>query len=346
MQGSNMTATLMQSLPNGISYVLGLSRIAGPPLNVHLETTNVCNFRCVYCPQSKPDEHFRGIGRGRMSFETFQAIMDRLQSKWRIQRLMLTRDGEPLIHPELERFVACATDRDIEVTISSNGSLITEDRATALIAVGLSRMKGDLCADPEEYDRLRAGGKHEVALAGYRNILEAARKRDADFQLTILDLETYGCADEDESQASLQRLRELFPGYERWLITGPSMMHNALDQSLESFSDSRKPQQGTKKKYNRCHHPWLEMVIDWRGNLVGCCRDLRSEYDVGNILEVDDIDRDLWNGERMRHLRKTLVRKRPDEIDLCAKCDLPWGASYAGSGVINKAVRYLKGHGR
>lgn len=323
---------------NGISYVLGSERVFGPPIHVHVEITNICNFRCVYCPQSLPDEHFKILGRGKMSLDTFRRIVDKLTLRYNIERLILTRDGEPLVHPRLEEFIKYARSRIPIVTLSSNGSLLTEHRADALIASGLSMMKGDFCYDKNLYEDLRVGGSYDKTLQGYLNILKAAKKRNVFFQLVILDLASYQYDNTSEILDSVERLKTLFAGFEPWIGVGPSTMHNALDESLQNLSKN------TAKKsqvYNRCHHPWLEMVLDYRGNVVGCCRDLRSEYIVGNILEFDDPDL-LWNGERMRSLRKNLKTKQPERVNICSKCDLPYGKSYAGGSLKEKLFGFLR----
>ncbi|HID38650.1 MAG TPA: radical SAM/SPASM domain-containing protein [Calditrichaeota bacterium] len=323
--------------PMGISYVLGLEKVSSP-MHIHLEITNICNFRCIYCPQSKPDEHFQLIGKGKMTFETYKAIVDKLIAAYKIERFILTRDGEPLAHPQLVDFIIYARERGMKPSIGSNGSLITPEKAKQLIAGGLYSLKGDFCADKNYFEKIRAGGKFEDALQGYLNLLRAAKEADADFRMALVDLYSYKLNDPAEINESLTRLKALFNGYESWLSVGPAKMHNALGEAQQTFSISRRR---PGRRYNRCHHPWLEMVIDYRGNVVGCCRDLRSEYQVGNILEAEDINRDLWNGDKMRYLRNNLRKKRPDKINICSKCDLPYGESYAGKSISDKIKRFL-----
>src|SRR5262249_42575993 len=72
---------------------------------------------------------------------------------------------------------------------------------------------------------------------------------------------------------------------------------------------------------------------------VGCCRDLRSEYVLGNLLEqpADAI----WNGERMVELRRALVAKRPEDISICKACDVPWHGSYSGRTPLEKVRNFF-----
>ena len=324
---------------SGVSYGLGLEKSLGGPITVHIETTNICNFRCVYCPQSMPDEHFKKLGRGKMSLDTFKIILSKIMNAWPLREIVLTRDGEPLVHPELDKFIAHASAQGLDITIGSNGSYFTPERSQRLIDSGLTKVKGDFCSDKQKYEQLRVGADWEKVLDGYRSLVRYAVEQHKKFYLVLVDLCTYGLSDTDAIQHSLQNLRQLFPFPDEYLAIGPAMMHNAFDEAQEILSTSSKL---TRQKYNRCHHPWIELVIDYKGNAVGCCRDLRSEYILGNIVSCTDVEQDIWNGQAMRHLRKQLRKKVPENITICNKCDLPYGVSYAGSGIFNKYIRFLK----
>jgi radical SAM protein with 4Fe4S-binding SPASM domain len=336
----NKLSKILRYFYNGLSYVLGLEKVVGAPAHIHIETTNICNFRCIYCPQSLPDDHFQIIGHGKMTYDQYKQILDKITKAYKIERIILTRDGEPLVHPDIEKFVLYTSKKGIKTTIGSNGSLISIERARLLIKNGLSIMKGDFCVDKGEYENLRVGAKYEKSLEGYLNILRAAKEFNANFNLVLIDLHTYYLSEPIEINQSLDNLKSLFQGFEDWLSIGKALMHNALGESKESFSSSRK--NPSKKRYNLCHHPWLEMVIDYKGNIVGCCRDLRSEYQLGNIFDIKNIDKEIWNGKNMRNLRKNLKRRHPENINICAKCDLPYGISYAGKSIPGKIMKFLR----
>lgn len=321
-----------------LSYGLGLPHSLSGPITVHIETTNICNFRCIYCPQSNPDQHFQILGRGKMSFDNFRIIVDKVLQAWPIREIVLTRDGEPLVHPELDKFIAHAVSKNLEVSIGSNGSYFNQERIISLIEAGLTKVKGDFCPDKEKYETLRKGGKWESVLEGYRTLIEYTIKNHKKFHLVLVDLTSYDLTNPEAVAASLKEMHRLFPFSSEYLSINPAMMHNSFDEAAVVLSSSQKL---TKKKYNRCHHPWIELVIDYKGNAVGCCRDLRSEYILGNVLECNDINAEIWNGERMRYLRKRLAKKSPQSMVTCNKCDLPYGVSYAGRGIINKFFRFL-----
>jgi len=79
--------------------------------------------------------------------------------------------------------------------------------------------------------------------------------------------------------------------------------------------------------------------VDFAGRVVGCCRDLRSEYALGNLLEQPASE--IWNGERMMQLRRALSEKRPEDINICKACDVPWHGSYSGRTPLEKVRNFF-----
>jgi sulfatase maturation enzyme AslB (radical SAM superfamily) len=82
-------------LPTGLAYLAASSEAWGPPLYFSIETINTCNLRCVYCPQSRPHEHFVH-GHGRLSLSSSTSFWTGSRSV-PARRVSLHRDGEPLL---------------------------------------------------------------------------------------------------------------------------------------------------------------------------------------------------------------------------------------------------------
>jgi radical SAM protein with 4Fe4S-binding SPASM domain len=311
-----------------------LKRIHLPPgrvISLTIETTNICNFRCMYCPQSDPENHFIN-GKGTMPLETFKKVLDNILEDFTPRFTSLHRDGEPLVNKHFEEYVACARSRGIKVGTSSNCSLLPKKRSDALIDAGLSFMKTDFCADPETFERLRAGGRWQESYEGMINLLTSARERGINFNMAITDISTHDSTTE-ETQSRMNELRKLFTEFADWITVMPVHFHNALGESAERFSS------GGEGVYTLCHHPWVHITVDFMGRVVPCCRDLRSEYVCGSLLETPM--RDIWNNERFIALRKALAHERPNDINICAKCDLPYSGSYAGRTFKDKATNLL-----
>ena len=316
----------------GINFLLKRTKLPpGRLISFTIETTNICNLKCVYCPQSDTENHFIN-GKGTMSIETFKAVLDNILEDFTPKFVSLHRDGEPLLNKTLEECIEYTRSKGIKTGISSNCLLIPQKRAESLIEAGLAFIKTDFCADKKTYEELRTGGKWEKAYEGMKNLLCEARSRGRNFQLTITDLSTYDVTRE-QAAGNMRELGALFADFEEYISVMPVRFHNALDESKERISG---PASGG---YTLCHHPWVHIVVDFQGNVVPCCRDLRSEYVCGNLLEAPM--REIWNNERFCRLRRALVDKRPSEINICSKCDLPYRGSYSGKSFISRVRNLL-----
>src|SRR5499425_2092242 len=218
----------------GLSYLLHRDRVWGQPVFFTIETINSCNFRCVYCPQSDQEHHFVN-GRGIMSLEDFKRIIANLRSCFDVRIVSLHRDGEPLLNKRLEAYVSHLRDVGIYVTMSSNCSLISDERARSLVAAGLRMVGTDFCAEPALYEKLRARGVWTETLAGIRNLLRAAVEARSDFRFVIKDMATHG-RPAAEGKALMAETQALFSKWPDRVTVMPVYFHNALGESLVNLS--------------------------------------------------------------------------------------------------------------
>lgn len=307
------------------SYWLGKSRLRYPPLFYSIEATNLCNYRCNYCPQRNPTGE--DLSKGRMSIDLFEHILKKISEVQPVSQVYLTGTGEPLVHPELERFIFLSNEYGLIPSFSSNGSLFTEERTESLLNSGTFCLTLDFSPNRKIYETHRAGGCWETVHINLRNLLTSKKKLTRDYpEIEIRDMSTIALTSPDDREKSLSDLRRMFKDLpvdrfsqlkvHRW--TGNVDAGNAAVQAND-------------RKYKLCTHPWSILVITWSGEVVACCRDFGSEYTVGRIDGQDDI-MSIWNSQKMKSLRKALAKKRPQEINICEGCDRPFtGGSVARS---------------
>jgi GTP 3',8-cyclase len=119
-----------------------LDQLGRPVRDLRISVTDRCNFRCPYC---MPKEFFGGdfAFLQRAELLTFEEIarLARLFVRNGVQKVRLT-GGEPLLRRDLETLVAqlAAIDGLDDIALTTNGSLLTREKARALKAVGLSRI--------------------------------------------------------------------------------------------------------------------------------------------------------------------------------------------------------------
>ena len=100
----------------------GRDRAPSMPEIVQIESTNICNAKCVFCPRD--DMHRR---QGIMTVELFRKIVDEC-AELGITHVRMHNYGEAFIDRKLVEKVRYAKEKGIqEVGMISNGSLITEN---------------------------------------------------------------------------------------------------------------------------------------------------------------------------------------------------------------------------
>lgn len=106
-------------------------------MSVEVEINHDCNRACVYCPNSKTERK----NKGRMSEELFRIVLTQLQEINYKGRISYHFYGEPLLNPDLDKFVTLTREYlpDVRSSIYSNGTLLTEARLRHLVELGVDR---------------------------------------------------------------------------------------------------------------------------------------------------------------------------------------------------------------
>lgn len=131
-------------------------RLGRPIHDLRISVTDRCNFRCVYCmPKEIFGPSFAFLPRRELL--TFEEItrLAQIFSELGVHKIRLT-GGEPLIRKGIETLVASLSELAgiDDVAMTTNGSLLTLERARELKAAGLKRITISL--DSLDDDKFRA----------------------------------------------------------------------------------------------------------------------------------------------------------------------------------------------
>lgn len=113
-----------------------------PLRDLRISVTDRCNFRCVYCmPKEVFGPNYPFIPREEtLSFEEITRLA-RVFARHGVHKLRLT-GGEPLVRREIERLVGMLAEvKGIDdIALTTNGSLLSPQKARALKDAGLNRI--------------------------------------------------------------------------------------------------------------------------------------------------------------------------------------------------------------
>ncbi|OHB37554.1 MAG: 12,18-didecarboxysiroheme deacetylase [Planctomycetes bacterium RIFCSPHIGHO2_02_FULL_50_42] len=125
-----------------------------------------CNLRCIHCYSQSRDIDYPG----ELTTAEARAMLDDLANYG--APVILFSGGEPLMRGDLLELAHHAKSNGLRAVISTNGTLITREKAKELKSVGLSYVGVSLDGMKETNDRFRAvAGAFDMAVQGIRNCL-------------------------------------------------------------------------------------------------------------------------------------------------------------------------------
>jgi tungsten cofactor oxidoreducase radical SAM maturase len=125
---------------------------------LYVEPTTVCNLNCRTCIRN-----VWGDPKAHMEMETFRELLVQTEAFPGLKRVVLSGLGEPLTHPHFLEMVRLVRERDLDVTVGTNGLLLEETVSRELVALGIDRLIVSLDGvTPETYAGVRGAQISQV----------------------------------------------------------------------------------------------------------------------------------------------------------------------------------------
>jgi len=141
--------------------------------------TKRCNLKCIHCYAQAKGETYRG---NELSTDEGKRLIDDL-SRFGVPDILFS-GGEPLLRDDLPELIGYATQKGMRAVISTNGTLITEEKARVLAGFSLSYIGVSIDGTTDVNDTFRGvKGAYEMALAGIRNAKLAGIKTGLRFTM-------------------------------------------------------------------------------------------------------------------------------------------------------------------
>ena len=270
---------------------------------VYLEITNVCNRACAFCPGTEREPRFLGEA-------DFLCLIGKLRP-W-TDYLYFHLMGEPLLHPELGRFLALAGELGFRVILTTNGTLLARAEPILLAAPALHKLNLSLHSF-----EANEGGE----LEDYVNQCAAfAKKAAARGVLVNLRLWNGDSAARTGWNAENARVLDLLAGtFPRpWTPsrTGERLGDRVFLDRAEIFDwpDPAGEESGSR---HGCYGLRDQLGVLADGTVVPCCLDRNGGLALGNLLTEELAD--ILETPRARDILAGFRRGEAVE-DLCQRC--------------------------
>ena len=314
---SNVTGRLKERVQSSLRQSVGARDHR--PRRISIEVTNRCNLNCPFClvglqnDQESVAHHDLGRQWGKMDLGLAEKIISD-SADFGIQEVMLTFQGEPLLHPQFVNFVELVKDHNLKPVLFTNGLLLSAEKSRSIICAGLHSIRFSVDgATQDVYELNRVGGNFEKV---YRNMAEFIQIKK----------------------------QEKSPIYVMWQFIAMRNNEHQIEQAREmakaigipffvkTFAESIPDLVPVTPEYQRqplvkpCLDIYRNIFCFWDGSVVPCCFDLKGKELMGNLNE--NTLEEIWNGPRYVEFRRLLsgVSDNPEkEPELCKSC-LKWSA--------------------
>jgi len=144
--------------------------------------TRACNLNCVHCYAKATEKSLENEMTADQAFN----VLDDL-AEFGVP-VVLFSGGEPLVRPDLADLADYAVKKGMRAVISTNGTLITKEKAEDLKKIGLSYVGVSLDGMEEVNDHFRKKkGAFKAAMDGIKNCLDAGLKVGLRFTISRLN---------------------------------------------------------------------------------------------------------------------------------------------------------------
>jgi MoaA/NifB/PqqE/SkfB family radical SAM enzyme len=302
------------------------------PTNVDVEVTNRCNAKCHFCPRDRTPH------QGLMSPEVFAKALERaVEYRARIVDLpnpdvhiSLCGLGEPLLNRTVVDYVRLARAEGFFVKMSSNASLLDEQRSAALLEAGLQQILINVGEEGEDYEEVY----HLPFERTLRNVLRFNEMSQGACQVTMVLVDHRGDPDH------VARMQAYWEAHGIDHAITYEVMNRGGSLFVEHMQYATYPEQAEalarleREGGALCAAPFLYLFVGYDGQYYLCCADWEKRAPLGSIFEKSFVD---VVGQKIAHLRsrdpicKTCnldpLNKLTEEIRAEAAGQLPPGAT-------------------
>lgn len=289
------------------------------PLRVLIDPCDLCNFKCKFCFQAY-DKSFTG---SIMQEELFEKIVVQLKEfENPINVIHLFGLGEPLMNKKLPKFIRllCRENVAKEISITSNGSLLTHKLSEELVNAGLSRLSISLNGIKDEDFYMNVGSN--IDFNRLYNEIKYFNQIKGKCQLHVKINGDYF------SEEDCERFVKLFEACTDTIN---------IDNIVNVWSGIRLTDQTQKKMYSIqqdtvknseciCPQMFYELAIHSDGSVSPCCVDYK--YHKENLGNVNNHSlKEIWNGHKLYSLWMQNIKEERINYFNCIDCEYPSCAS-------------------
>jgi radical SAM protein with 4Fe4S-binding SPASM domain len=288
------------------------------PFTIYLELTNICNFKCSYCPIHFDDYSEIAGGNHTLSEQNITKIYNDIKSLGRLKTLNFYYLGEPFVHRKITDFVKKAKDMDIaeRLIITTNGTLLNPSNAQAVVESGLDFIRFSIYGTTQAELTAVTGTKisYEKIINNIKMLRDVRNKQNSQTPHIYVKMI------ESTKDETNQRFYEIFKNIsdECEIESAMNWSENVEQTDLSGLGTSMMDGTYFRHKKEVCPYPFYTLGINADMKVTVCCVDWKKETEIGNLNESSLAD--IWNGEKMHNFRMKHLLRQKGDLSACKDC--------------------------
>ena len=276
-----------------------------------------CNLSCPKC-YTHGDNAPSTLERSKevMPLEEFTKLCQEMQP-FRPRVTPQTWD-EPLLTPNLFRYLKIMKDHDLVITMDTNGVLLNHNNRKALIDLEVDSIFISIDATTAAtYKQVRGKDTYDLVCKNVHSLIEERGDRKLPRIGVSFVIEDENQAQEDE-----------FVQYWKSIVD--------VIRVNKVFSSGRKVVGVDEKERTSCWSLYDSMMIHPSGKVSLCCVDTHGEVEIGNAFKTG-IEQ-LWTKGAFSEIRQHHENKEFSKISICENCNL-WSNDLPVKEVDNEYIK-------
>jgi radical SAM protein with 4Fe4S-binding SPASM domain len=282
------------------------------PLYIQIELHQICNLKCPMCSIGHPDANQKYVSDDKMSWETYKKVILECE-KYGCPSMNPQGINEPLLTPDFEKYIKFAKDHGfIDILMNTNGTLLTEERARALLDSGITRLRFSIdAATKETYEKIRIGGDFDKVVKNIERFLEI--KKEGGYELPVVGVNLCKMKNNEH---------EVDQFIEMWkdkvdMVAIQNFIPPELQADYSEFYSSTEYTDEMEKGFS-CEQPWQRIYVSNNGEVCPCCTFFNKELSLGNVADKSLYE--MWNSSEMKSLRQLHKEGRYYDNPWCNSC--------------------------
>ncbi len=294
------------------------------PAIVHVENTNICNIKCIHCPQSDPYKLVPDYKPETIDMDIFEKIVAEVAPHPCILRM--TPDGETLLPKDfLEQVKLIYENNILCFAFNTNGLLLEGHVLDALLNPGKTMVAIEISLDAlfsDSYNAIRVGSDYNRVMRNIFTLLYERDNRGLQNQLKVL----VSIVNQPEISSNEQDTFVRF-----WEPLADKVIHRSYVDTKGIMPQKVVNEESVQNKEDRwpCLLPFSRLVVTYDGSVRFCPDDWRKETVIGNISKTSLTQ--LWKSDTMNNLRNSHLKLKYGH-KTCLNCTdwkvIKWGHDY------------------